>query len=114
MNINEQTQLLAQAIRESDDYLTCAQNKKAAMENETTAALVKEYKKLQMALQIGALSGTQMPQEDVQRFSAIGSLLFSSPEASAYLLAEMRLQQTLSDIVRQLTEAVGLELPGMQ
>ena len=52
--------------------------------------------------------------EDTQRFSALSGLLFSKPEVSQFLLAEMRLQQALADIFKIVTDAAGLEiqLPG--
>ena len=37
-------------------------------------------------------------------------LLFGKPEVSQFLLAEMRLQQTLADIFKIITDAAGLEI----
>jgi len=85
------------------------------MADETVAALIKEYKKLQITLQMAMMSGQQADSEDMQRFSGISSLLFGKPEVSQYLLAEMRLQQAMADIFKIITEAADLdmELPGM-
>ena len=51
-----------------------------------------------------------------QRFSGISTLLFSKPEVSQFLLAEMRLQQALADIFKILTEAADVEMavPGAE
>ena len=50
----------------------------------------------------------------MQRFSSLSGLLFAKPEVSQFLLAEMRLQQTMADIFKILTDAAGLDiqLPG--
>ena len=63
---------------------------------------------------MAAMSGQASDAEDQQRFSGISTLLFSKPEVSQFLLAEMRLQQTLADIFKIITDAAGLEiqLPG--
>ena len=74
------TYKLAQDIRDSEEYTTYHELKKTVMEDETTAALVKEYRKLQMAIQMSVMSGRQADNEDMQRFSGISNLLFSKPE----------------------------------
>ena len=110
------TYKLAQDIRDSEEYTTYHELKKTVMEDETTAALVKEYRKLQMAIQMSVMSGRQADNEDKQRFSGISNLLISKPEVSQYLLSEMRLQQALADIFKLVTEAadVDMSLPGIE
>ena len=110
-----QAHRLAQEIRQSEEYQTYHGLRDRVMADETTAALIREYKKLSIALQMTAMSGQQAPQEDMQRFSAISALLFANPEVSQYLLAEMRLQQALADIFKILTDAadIDMELPGI-
>ncbi len=80
------------------------------MADETTAALIKEYKKLQVKLQMAAVSGAQADSDDMQRFQGITSLLFTKPEVSQYMLAEMRLQQAVADIFRIVTEAADIDM----
>ena len=105
------TYRLAQDIRDSEEYKTYHELKKSVMEDETTAALIREYRKLQITIQMAAMSRTQASAEEQQRFSGISTLLFSKPEVSQFLLAEMRLQQALADILRIVTEAADVEMP---
>ena len=106
---------LAQDIRQSEEYQTYHGLKDEVMADETTAALIREYKKLQISLQMAAMTGQQPDSEDMQRFSGISSLLFTKPEVSQYLLSEMRMQQMMADIFKILTEAadIDMELPGL-
>ncbi len=110
------THRLAQEIRDSEEYRTYHELKESVMSDETTAALIREYRKLQMKLQMAAAGGQTPDAEDMQRFSGISTLLFSKQEVSNYLLAEMRLQQALADIFRIVTEAADLEIsiPGLE
>ncbi|MBQ6720680.1 MAG: YlbF family regulator [Eubacteriales bacterium] len=110
------TYRLAQEIRDSEEYKTYHDLKESVMAEETTAALIREYRKLQMTIQMSAMSGNAANEEDMQRFSGISSLLFSKPEVSQFLLSEMRLQQALADIFRILTEAadVDMAVPGIE
>ena len=84
------------------------------MADETQAALIREYRRTQMEIQMRAMSGQETSPEETQRFSALGGLLFSKPEVRDFLLAEMRLQQAMADIMKIVTEATGLDiqLPG--
>ena len=72
--------------------------------------------KLQVAIQMSAISGNAASDEDMQRFSGISTLLFSKPEVSRFLLSEMQLQQALSDIFKIVTEAADLDIavPGIE
>ena len=110
------TYKLAQDIRDSEEYKTYHEMKETVMADETTAALIKEYRKLQLGLQMSTVSGKTPDQEDMQRFSGISTLLFSKPEVSAFLLSKMRLQQALADIFRIVTEAadVDMAIPGIE
>lgn len=101
---------LAQDIRQSEEYQTYHTLKETVMADETTAALIREYKKLQVRLQMATVSGTQPDQDDMQRFQGITALLFGKPEVSQYMLAEMRLQQAVADIFRIVTEAADIDM----
>ena len=106
---------LARAIRDSEEYRTYHGLKDEVMADETTAALIKEYKKLQVTLQMAAMSGQEPDSTDMQRFSGITTLLFANQDVSQYLLAEMRLQQALADIFKIITDAADIDLgiPGV-
>jgi len=106
---------LAAAIKQSDEYKDYHRYKEEAMADETTAALIREYRKLQMALQIAAMGGQAPREADTQRFQGISTLLFTKPEVSQFLLSEMRLQQSMSDVFKIITDAAGIdmELPGV-
>ena len=107
---------LAKDIRESEEYKTYHALKESVMGEETTAALIREYRKLQVTLQMSAMSGAPAGEEDMQRFSGISNLLFGKPEVAQFLLAEMRLQQALADIFKIVTEAadVDMAVPGIE
>ena len=110
------TYRVAQDIRDSEEYKTYHELKDSVMGDETTAALIREYRKLQMTIQMAAVSGQAADTEDMQRFSGISTLLFSKQEVSNFLLAEMRLQQMMADIFKIVTEAadVDISIPGLE
>ena len=115
MQVYDEMNALARAIRESDACREYRSLKEEIDGNETNRALVKEYKKLQMQLQLAAVSGAPTQDADAQRFQQIGALLFAQPVTSQLLLCEMRVQQMMADVYKTLSDAAGLdmEMPGM-
>ena len=116
MQVYDEANALARAIRESEACAQYRQLKEEIDANETNRALIREYKKLQMQLQLAAMTGAPTSDEDAQRFQQIGALLFAQPVTSQFLLAEMRVQQMMADVYKILGEAAGidLEMPNMQ
>ena len=105
---------LADEIKHSEEYQTYHALKDSVMADETLAALIKEFRRMQMAIQMNMIAGQQNDPEEMQRFTTLSTLLYAKPEVSQCLLAEMRLQQTMADIMKIVTEATGLDiqLPG--
>lgn len=105
---------LADEIRQSEEYRTYHQLKDEVMGDETVAALLREYRRMQVTLQMNMMAGKENDAKEIQRFSALSTLLMGKPEVSQFLLAEMRLQQTMADLVKIITDATGLDiqLPG--
>ncbi len=113
--IDKATQQLVDAIQDSEEYALYGQLKSAVMENDTNRALLKEYQKAQMELQMAAMAGKEADENTVQKFSGLSSLLYMNQEVSQYLLAQLRVQQMAGEVFQQIAKAVGLEmdLPGM-
>ncbi|MGI6687200.1 MAG: YlbF family regulator [Christensenellales bacterium] len=111
----EAVHALERALRDSEEVREYKRLKALVDENETTRALVKEHKRLQILVQMSAMSGQAAPDGEMQRFQQISSLLYAGTDTSAYLLAEMRLQQVIADIYNAINQASGLslELPGL-
>lgn len=112
--VTDTARRLAEEIRMSPEYEAYENAKKQVEEAETSRALIKEYKRLQMAIQMGAMGGQAPGGEDMQRFTQIATLLYAGTDTSQYLMAEMRLQKMVGDVLKMITEAAGLhfELPG--
>lgn len=113
MSAYDQAHTLARAIRDSEEAQTCRALKEIAEADDTNRALLTEYKRLQTALQIQAMGGAQVESDDMQRFQQISSLLYMNSDVQAYLLAEMRMQQMMADILKIITEAGGLNLDNL-
>ena len=113
MQVYDEANMLARQIRESEVCMNYRQMKEEIDADETNKALINEYKKLQMQLQMAAVAGADTHDSEVQRFQQIGGLLMANPKTMQFLLAEMRLQQMMADVYKILNEAAGLDMPGL-
>lgn len=106
---------LARQLSETEEVREYNRLKEIVNESETTRALLKEYRRLQMNVQMAAMAQQPLDSEEMSRFQQISSLLYAGTDTSAFLLAEMRLQQALADIYNIIAKAAGiqLELPGI-
>ena len=113
--ISQATEELVAAIHASDEYAAYSSLKESIAGDETTRALLKEYQRLQMALQMAAASGREAESDTVERFTRLSGLLYMNQDASQFLLAQLRMQKLAGDMFQRITEAAGLEmdLPGM-
>ena len=111
MQMQEATNQLCEAIRQSPEYLEYSRYKAEIDADSGISALVKEYKRLQVNVQMRMLSGQGMDDDDGRRFQQLGALLFADQRTSAYLLSEMRLQQMMGKVFEKLTRAAGMEMP---
>lgn len=109
MNIYDTAHRLAGEISRSDECVRLRELRERAYSDNTNRVLLDEYKRLQVQLQMSMVGAAgQMPNEDMQRFQQLASLLYMNSDVQAYLMAEMQMQKTLADVFKILTEAAGI------
>jgi len=113
MVVYDKANELARLIKNSAEFTDYKQAKEKAYQNETTAALIKEYHKLQLSAQAAMVAGRK-DDELLERFQKIGEILQLNQDASAYLMAEFRLNRMVSDIYKILAEAIEVDLGALE
>ena len=111
MQAMEAAKALAQAIQESPEYKEYIGLKKEIDEDAGIKALVNEYRKLQTSMQMRMLSGQGMDADETQRFNSLNMLLFADSRTSGFLMAEMKMQRMMAEILGVVTKASGLDIP---
>ena len=104
---------LASELRESEEYRVYAEAKARAEENGTTRTLIDEYHRLQIQAQAAAVSGGKND-EVLAKLQKVGELLQFDAGASAFLLAEFRMNRMLADVYKILAEAVEIDLSSLE
>lgn len=110
MAVMDAAKVLGNEIRQSPEYLAFMKAKEEAFESETSAALLKEFSRLQTKLQMAAIAGGQSDAQEMTRFQQMSALLYATPETSAYLLAQLRLQKLMADVFSYLSNEAGLPI----
>lgn len=104
---------LARMLKNSDEAKEYREAQEKAYASDTTKALLKEYHQLQMQAQASVMSGNK---DDalMERLQKIGEVLQLNKDASAYLIAEYKLNIMLGDVYKILAEALDFDLSGLE
>ena len=100
---------LAAELQNSEEYRAFRELKERAMRNETTKSLIAEYHRLQVQAQASAVQG-KPDSALLEKLKKIGEVLQFDADASAFLMAEYRMNRLLADVYKILAEAVDVDL----
>ncbi len=109
MVVYDKARELSRLLAESGEYKAYKETREKAFANDTTKALVKEYHQLQIQAQAAIVQGKK-DDDALERLQKIGEVLQLNNDASAYLLAEYRLNVMLGDVYKILAEAIDVDL----
>ena len=104
---------LAGELKDSEEYRLLRGLKEEISRDPELKALLDGYHRMQLAAQAGIVSGKR-DEELMLKLQRTGELLQMDPKASAYLIAEYRLNRLLSEIYRILGDAVGIDLSALE
>ena len=110
-NLRRAADDLLNALHETESWKHYATLRESVMADEGTAALLRRFAAAQSALQMAALSGGEPREEDTRAFEQLSALLYESEEASEYLLAQMKVQQLVAQLMEKITREAGLDIP---
>ena len=113
MNPYDQTHILANVLRTSEEYKAYAAAKEKAFQNDANTKLIKRFKKLQFRAQTAAMQGEKIPQDVQDELQRMGNVLQFNRDVSDFLAAEYRINQLMNDVFKILGEAVDLDLSFM-
>ncbi len=104
----ERAKLLADDIKNSPEYLEYHRHKDILQDDDAIMALLKEYGKMQMNIQLQVAAGQNPDSDAVQRFNQLSALLFADERTSSYLLAQMKMQKLTADVLQIIGAAADL------
>lgn len=108
MYIYDEAHKLAKMLHDSQEYADYKLTREKAYADEPTKVMLADYKKLQFEAQAAYLSGQEPEAETMEKLKKVSEILGMSPDVTAYLSAEYRLNKLLSDVYKILADAVEL------
>ena len=110
MNPYDLAHQLAHALAQSDEYQQFQALKARINADENAKKMVDAYKKEQFKMQAAVLSGKPADPELMENLKRMGLVMQYNQDISAYLMAEYRMNQLMSDIFKILGDAVQIDL----
>lgn len=108
MNVYDKAHELAKALSSCHEYKDYKDAKGKIENDKQNSKMLKDFKKRQFQLQSAYLAGKQPSEEEIEQLRKLSELLQHSPDLSAYMQAEYRFNQLMSDIYKILGDAIDL------
>lgn len=114
MNVYDQAHMLAQAIKESEEFKQYEQYKKMVDEDPQLSSSVKDLMRKQMEMQASQMMGNEFTQEDLQQLQQLSAILMQDPTAAQYMQCYMRFSMMMADVYKIIGETadLGMDLFG--
>ncbi|MHB1315239.1 MAG: YlbF family regulator [Christensenellales bacterium] len=110
MQIYDKTRELAELIRNCPEFVQYKEFRDKVYCDDTTKALLKEYKRLQIQAQSAYLGGQALSGEITEKLQKIASILQFNPDAMQFMLAEHRFLAIVGDVYKILGDAAEVDL----
>lgn len=111
MSIYETAQLLAQQIKESDEYHAFMEAKELMKAEEGQYRMIRDFQMKQFEIQQAHLFQLDISEDKQQELERLYSLLSLNPAARVYLEAEFRVSRMINDVQKIIGEAIVEILP---
>lgn len=99
------------ALHETDTYREYASLRESVMADAENRVLLRRFTEAQTALQMAALAGHEPREEDTAQFERLSTLLYSADDMTDYLLAQMKVQKMVAELLERITRDVGIDIP---
>ena len=106
MNVYDDANNLARAIKESKEYLEYKQEKEKVMADPNLKQKIEEFEKTRYEVQVLSIQGDQQNQEKIQKLQELYNVLVQNPVIKTYFDCEVRFNVMLADVNKIIDEAV--------
>lgn len=103
MNIYDEANNLAKAIRESNEYINYHNAKNKLAENNKHLKMVKDFMKMQFELQSMQLMGKEVPEKQIESLNSMYTNLMSISDIAEFF----QVQRTFGTIIQDVTKIIG-------
>ncbi|MCD5413860.1 MAG: YlbF family regulator [Clostridiales bacterium] len=99
---------LAKSLKECDEYKEYKKLEEQIAANSETKKMVVDFRKRQFEIQSAQMVGQKIEDNKIEKIKELQEIMMKNPTVSAFMQAEYRLSQMLSDIYKIIGEALDL------
>ena len=106
MEVYDQVNNLARAIKESKEYKEYKEIKKSLSANSELKSQVDEFEKIRYEEQLLAMQGEKQSEEKMQKLQALYEILVKNSQVKEYFDKEVRFNVLIADVNKIIGEAI--------
>ena len=106
MNVYDGVNNLAQAIRQSKEYLEYKEVKAKVWADLTLKEQVEEFEKIRYEEQLLAIQGEQQSEEKMKKLQELYQILVKNPDVKDFFDKEVRFNLMIADVNKIIGEAI--------
>lgn len=110
MNVYDEANNLARALKESSEYKNFLAAKEKLEENPEKFEMAKDYLRKQMEIQSFQMLGNELSEEQITSYNAIANTIMGIPEIAEFFQAQMYFSVIFQDITDIMAKAVDLDM----
>ena len=108
MNVYDEANNLARALKESTEYKNFVAAKEKLEQDPEKYEMAKDYMRKQMEIQSFQMLGNELTEEQITSYNAIANTIMGIPEIAEFFQAQMYFSVIFQDITDIMAKAVDL------
>nr|WP_320024875.1 YlbF family regulator [uncultured Acetobacterium sp.] len=110
MNVYDEANSLAKALKESTEYKNFLAAKEKLEQDPEKYEMAKDYMRKQMEIQSFQMLGNELSEEQITSYNAIANTIMGIPEIAEFFQAQMYFSVIFQDITDIMAKAVDLDM----
>ncbi|MBU4438453.1 MAG: YlbF family regulator [Acetobacterium sp.] len=110
MNVYDEANSLAKALKESTEYKNFLAAKEKLEQDPEKYEMAKDYMRKQMEIQSFQMLGNELSEEQITSYNAIANTIMGIPEIAEFFQAQMYFSVVFQDITDIMAKAVDLDM----
>lgn len=110
MNVYDEANSLAKALKESNEYKNFLTAKEKLEKDPVKYDMAKDYIRKQMQAQSMQMMGQEMDDEQIAAYNALANTIMGIPEIAEFFQAQMYFSVIFQDITDIIAKAVDLDM----
>lgn len=110
MNVYDEANSLAKALKESNEYKTFVEAKEKLEQDPEKYEMAKDYMRKQMEAQTMQMMGQELAEEQVTAYNNLANTMMGIPEIAEFFQKQMYFSMIFQDVTEIIAKSVDLDM----